>query len=680
MEIGHGCFLMRPARRQNFVEQPSGSEVSPTGDIAEAVKVEGDAEPNENASETDRVEIISGSGSEDGLSLPRNDSPAGEGEGGILLPEEGSVGTVDDAAGEAADVVRGELGEACTGAKVDSISPENVNHSRLTDDTDDETSLIHSDEQDPDPTESEESANEGNAGDNPKRNNILRALIQDMTRAGESSGMPSVGNARSRYDKLPGPSIIVILDSPLMSPADPWLSPTNGPYSWVSQHASDLVLRRNEVRKGADAHAETPRVSQEISPPPLAELCDFEHQDDGDIRSDDQHPAGLGDPKEALEALFSWVEEGGMSHPGGREVILVCGSDPQGRTLAKSANKTKRGVYDEYGPGGGASGGSETESADSSAREGGVMSRTQSPVSGRSSSDKDLQEDTREDKVDVIEEAKPAPNNVQIDSEPDMNFHEREGCSTSGPTIRQIVLGKPLSPNVLQALKPHAGEEVVLRALNRLRGEGENIAEKGRNDYRSLPKQAPFSETHPRSAKNSRQPIPATPSTVLLEVRPTMQIAGEPRVAVTFPRPKIPAIAPADRRNATKPNSIGAHEGAANTGGEELVQHQQQLPRVIMGPVVGRVGPCSAVVLVEVDIADARAAALGETPDVNTSDIVGVQLTDALSGRRHEVTGGRWTGNPGSGPRLFEFETLTPGRRYAIRLMGVRKRDQVSML
>lgn len=676
MEVGHGCFLIRPAWRHNCVEQPSGCEAPLTGNNAEASKVAGGAETTENVLETRRVEVVSRSSSEDGVSLSRSGSWADEEEGDTIVPQEGLVENADDTASVVADVVGRELGEAHTGVEGGSTPPEGVHHSGLTDDTVDEANLTRSDGQAPDPTKVEENNNDGIVGDNLEGNPILRALIQDMTRAGESLGMRSLDEARSRYYKTPGPSVIILLDSPLISTADPWLSPTNGKYTWVSQHASDLVVRRNDVRKGAGAQVETPRGRRGICPPPLAQLCDFDLQDDGDISSDDQHPAGLGDPKEALDVLLSWVEGGGLSHSGEREVIVVCGSDPQREQLAKPAIRPKGGIHRDSSRGEGTSGGSEMGSSDSSWQEAGFMEHKQSPASGSSPSDKDLQSFVHGDDVSVVEVDKPSSNKGQPDCEIELNFHEREGRSSSGPTIRQIVLGKPLTPSIAQALTPHDGEDDVLYATNRLWNRNENIAGKGSNDGRSVSRHASYSETRRCSAKNPRKPTPANPFTVLLEVRPTTQIADEPRVAATFPPATMPTIACAGHNNNAETKSTGAHEGEVKPGCEELVQHQeQQLPAVIMGPVVGRVGPSSAVVLVEVDIASARAAEVGSA----VLDTVGVQLTDALSGRRHEVNGGLWVGEPGSGPRVFEFETLTPGRRYALRLMGVRKRDQVNI-
>lgn len=688
MEIGDGCFLMRPGRRQNYVEQPNEREESSTGNTAEAMKVAGDVEPIENGPDTDRVELSSRSGSRDGVNLLSNESSAEKKEQGATLLEKRSDESVEDTAGVADNALLRGLEEERTAVEGDSTPPKGVDHSGLTEDNDDEANLIHSDEEAPDPDESDEITNDGNANNSPARNPVLRALLQDMTRVGEASGMPSVGKARSRYYKMPGPSIVILLDTPLISPEDPWLSSTNDTYSWVSQHASDLVVRRNDVRKGAGEHVETPGGGDDTPPPALEEPCDVKHQDDGDVcsndqhpvdvRGNDQHPAGLGDPKEALEALLSWVDEGGMSHPGGRNIILVCGSDSPDKPNVKSVVEQQGELNGDIGPGGGASEGSETGSAGSSVREGEIHTRTQTRVSGSSTPDKNRPEGARDDDDRFIEEEKTAPVNAHIDDEAGVNGHEHGGCSSSRPAIRQIILGKPLAPSVGQKVRPHAGADGVLHASDRCRDRGEAIAGKGSTDGRSLSTQVLFSETRSPSTQDSRQPAPARPSAVLLEVRPT-QIEGEPRVAATFPPQTTPIIARAGHIGTVKSIPAGAHEGETRKGGEESEHYQQQLPRVIMGPVVGRVGPTSAVVLVEVDHTDGRSVALGKVLEATVSDTVGVQLTDALSGRRHEAAEGRWAGEPGSGPRVFEFENLTPGRRYAIRLTGVQKRDQVNI-
>eukprot|EP00903_Cladosiphon_okamuranus_P007797 g7546.t1 len=101
--------------------------------------------------------------------------------------------------------------------------------------------------------------------------------------------------------------------------------------------------------------------------------------------------------------------------------------------------------------------------------------------------------------------------------------------------------------------------------------------------------------------------------------------------------------------------------------------------RVVVGPVIGRVCPTSGIVLVEVDAVAAGATPREEVAEGHISDGVGVRLTDTLTGHIRQMTGGTWTGGqPGKGPRVFEFEGLAPGRRYALRLSGVRLRDQIA--
>lgn len=666
IEIGDRCFLMRPRRRQNFVEQHSGGEISPTVSTPEEVKAADGVRPTDNGSETSRVEVIPGSSNEDRV---------GKGEATTKLPGKGLGENVDDTARVAEGVLMRGLDKARTGVESGSTPPKGVDNCSLTEDTNDESNLIRRDEQAPDSDDREGITNDGNASDYPECNPILRVLIQNMRRAGEAPGLPSICEAGSRAYKIPGATVIIILDAPLMSPTDPWLSPTNDKYSWVSQHASDLIVRLNDVRKDADEHAETRRGSYDIPPQTVEEHRDFEHHDDGDIRSNEQHPAGLGDPKEVLEALFSWLEEGGTPHSGGREVILVCGSDPHGEEKTQYVLKPKGSVYGYSDPAEEMRKGSETGSADSSALEGELHARTQNTVSGSTPSDSEWQEATHQGEVNVVEEDETAPGNGEMDHEAKRNSHEREGCSSSRPTIRQIILGKPLTPNAVQTLTPYGGGDDVLHAPDRFWDRDETITEKESSDDHSLSKKTIYSETRPLSAKGPQQPAPAHPSTVLLEVRHT-QTTGEPRVAAIFPPPTIPTVEPTGNVTAVKGSPTRAHEGGRTKGGGKPAQQQQQLPKVIVGPVVGRVGPTTAVILVEVVFVDARAASLGGG---GMSDTVGVQLTDTLSGRRHEVVGGRWAGEPGSGPRVFEFETLTPGRRYAIRLMGVRNRDQVNI-
>ncbi|CAM9600532.1 unnamed protein product, partial [Ectocarpus sp. 12 AP-2014] len=72
--------------------------------------------------------------------------------------------------------------------------------------------------------------------------------------------------------------------------------------------------------------------------PAAEDAVSVEPLDDGDAHngdragsSDEDHPAGLGDPSEVLEALLSWIGKGGCSVGGHREVLLICcgGDDPR---------------------------------------------------------------------------------------------------------------------------------------------------------------------------------------------------------------------------------------------------------------------------------------------------------------------------------------------------------------
>ncbi|CAM9309198.1 unnamed protein product, partial [Ectocarpus fasciculatus] len=177
---------------------------------------------------------------------------------------------------------------------------------------------------------------------------------------------------------------------------------------------------------------------------------------------------------------------------------------------------------------------------------------------------------------------------------------------------------------------------------------------------------------------------------VLLQTRTLPNCEGLSRLAVLFPPPSpgtTPAIDPPQEGNEKRSEGpLGGHRVAPH----EIVSDAENV-RVLVGPVIGRVGPTSAVVLVEVGakcpVAAQRAASaarqrqgLTGTERTSPEDDVGVRLLDTLTSESREMFGGRRTGGqPGMGPRVFEFEGLTPGRRYTLRLLGVRQHDQEAL-
>ena len=123
IEIGDDrCFLMRPRRRQNFVEQHSGGEISPTVSTPEEVKAADGVRPTDNGSETSRVEVIPGSSNEDRV---------GKGEATTKLPGKGLGENVDDTARVAEGVLMRGLDKARTGVESGSTPPKGVDLSLI---------------------------------------------------------------------------------------------------------------------------------------------------------------------------------------------------------------------------------------------------------------------------------------------------------------------------------------------------------------------------------------------------------------------------------------------------------------------------------------------------------------------------------------------------------------------
>lgn len=586
------------------------------------------------------------------------------------------------------------------------------------------------------------------ASDESSSNPALRGLLRDMTCAVESIAAAAKrpfkrGQQPGATTVTSGCTAVVFLDAPLITPG---LQPRRRfakkkglEISAIPADGSSLpdeaVRRKPSVLQSAavstdvttaaaaaTAVAEFKRGSGDfnVDTYPAAEVAvtveppdDDDKHSDGSGSSDEEHPAGLGDPSEALEALLSWIGEGGCSVGGHREVLLICcGGD--GPWDNEKGDRNANGV--EHQPG----------SADDDP--GGAVKdqeKSKNEESVRSHVDharQDLLDDGRIGKISEhkavgrsSEEASKLPNNSDGGSDGD-RFSGGDGYGNNIPSssedeteddgprgvIRQIVLGGripvPISPQ----------QRVQGLPISNDAEDGANVKRRSRDEGDSMKRKVPTAVDRMRRTKNNGRnpPSPIAPSTptgltppplrlppseVLLQTRTVPNCEGLSRLAVAFPPPS-PGTTPAvdqpqeGNENPSSEETIAGHRVAPH----EIVPHAENV-RVLVGPVIGRVGPTSAVVLVEVSakcpVAAQRAAAaarqrqgLTDAEKTPPEDGVGVRLVDTLTSESREMFGGRRTGGqPGVGPRVFEFEGLTPGRRYTLRLLGVRQHDQVGV-
>ncbi|CAM9145767.1 unnamed protein product [Ectocarpus sp. 8 AP-2014] len=420
-------------------------------------------------------------------------------------------------------------------------------------------------------------------------NPALRGLLRDMTCAAKSIAVAAKtpftrGQQPGATTVTSGCTAIVFLDAPLITPglqprrrfakkkglalsaipAEGASLPDEAVGRKPSVLQSAAVSTDATATTAATAVAEFKRGSGDfnVGTYPAAEAAvSVEPLDDGDTHdgdgagsSDEEHPAGLGDPSEVLEALLSWTGEGGCSVGGHREVLLICcGGDD-----ARDNDKVDRNAN-------------------------GVENRQRS-----------------------------------VDDDP-------------GGAVK-----------------------------------GQEKSQSEENAHSHLDQ-------------------------VLLQNRTVPNCEGLSRLAVAFRPPSpgtTPAVFPPQEGN-EKSSLEGTLEGHRVVP-HQIVPHVEKV-RVLVGPVIGRVGPTSAVVLVEVGekcpvaaqrtaVAARQRQGLTDADKTPPEDDVGVRLVDTLTSESREMFGGRRTGGqPGIGPRVFEFEGLTPGRRYTLRLLGVRQHDQEAL-
>lgn len=555
------------------------------------------------------------------------------------------------------------------------------------------------------------------------RNSVLNALLSDLTRAADAwvsasaARLTGIGAHREKSKtEAPGCTAIVFLDAPLITHD---LDDPRPRFLRKKSQTQSAELRRESLfqahrvpRESAQSEPTVTLSDDGAAPSPGSRSSDVDSAvtaepansdgprenideqpgngdgcDDHAVDLTEQHPAGLGNPREALESLLAWIEEGDSSGCGRREVLLVC--CPGGKSPLFGEKKRKEAL------------GGDPDDTSTTAREGRMSSRghsgdviRQSPAASRAENSdgentggRNTEEAVvRAKDVDVILRDDGGPEEAAADGSEghSSGVRDKERGDRSPGTIRQIVLGETLPIQIFP-------EEHTQKPG----GEGKsNPHQVDRDDERQIEttkipsviagmrKKKNGGSDNSTGPKSPTQPAPpivlVPPSEVLLQTRPAVPTGvGLSRLAVTFPPPTGPPAEFSPNTDTEKDASLPTLQNrfadfCSNTTLEECV-------RVVVGPVIGRVGPTSGTVLVEVDSVAAGATRREEAAEVRVSDGVGVRLTDTLTGRTHHMTGGAWTGGqPGKGPRVFEFEGLAPGRRYVLRLSGVRQQDQAS--
>lgn len=512
-----------------------------------------------------------------------------------------------------------------------------------------------------------------------ERSSSLGKLLLDMTRAAGALGTylpPAGAKEKGRPRSGLGLTAIVVLDRPLFIEHMPGKSAQTKTSS-VSLHAPTPKIENQQHTDGLsetshdtleDAHFTVPRENdrEDQRGQRLMQANDIQtrSKNRGSTASRfDQHPAGLGDPTVALEALLSWIRDGpAPGCQGRREVLLVCGSSDASNETVDRENE----VCVQRGDA-------------SSSRMLGEINKNNLEQNRESAPHQSGSEEGAE----------------ALERVPSGGDEKEIACnSTSGidnaseqAVIRQIILGGGITPTdtrssristrLIPQTAKHVAEGTVVGDVN----VRPSVLE--RADSNSLldrdGKGTSPSNKHPNRVllvgEESLVQSPCRPTEVLLDIRRLSTDDSGPRVIAAFPPPRALSVPLLTRGSIVPPHEFADTKPKISRDTHFPTKHDicipegipVERPRVIVGPVVGRVSPTSAVVLVEV-------GEISQTP----GSAVGVALIDTLSGQRFEITGGVETGSNSNCPRVFEFEGLTPGRRYVVRLVGVRQKDQVS--
>ncbi|CAM9540792.1 unnamed protein product [Scytosiphon promiscuus] len=176
-------------------------------------------------------------------------------------------------------------------------------------------------------------------------NAALKVLLLDMSRAAEAllpaparTLSASGGDGRQLDEETTGCTAVIFLDAPLITPGlcRAWtLLRSEREETAVLRRTSALAEKKTAgLEDGAvlDVDTRAPPQGNDASDVEPLGTSAGQHNDEGSrdaLDPHEKHPAGLGDPNKALEALLLWIEEGESSGLGRREVLLLCpGADP----------------------------------------------------------------------------------------------------------------------------------------------------------------------------------------------------------------------------------------------------------------------------------------------------------------------------------------------------------------
>lgn len=472
---------------------------------------------------------------------------------------------------------------------------------------------------------------------------VLRALLRSMTIAAEASViLQSDEDETWRLCNSPVISAIILLDAPLLSSETSSVDSISKKTLSVSKLASDHRTHHDMDTAGNNQPAEPAKGSSNASSQDKVDNLNVQQTDDS-AHISDHHPAGLGDPDKAIEAILSWIDEGYVYGNVRREVIIICGGDSSCSDITMNTLQERTSTRNDTSDG-----------------RGGLVGRPSKTKYCNIAEDK-----SRHGATDVTD--------VSIGQREGIKFNNMEDSrAICRSPLQQIVLGemKPTTPLQIKVSNTRVGATEKIRESLEAK---EKIIEKEDDQAIRASGTTSSIQSVQSTANPSQRLLSVHPSEVLIQTRVAPKGSGS-RVTVTFPPPTGSSSAPASC-------PINIEFGESNRSKiaetEEPVQNLKSLLKVVVGPVIGRVGPTSAIVLVEVDLVGPMAAPMVLAQELANTNCVGVKLTDTLSGRNHEINGGVWVGDPGVGPQVFKFEKLTPGRRYSLKLRGVRPQDEV---
>lgn len=553
-------------------------------------------------------------------------------------------------------------------------------------------------------------------------NSVLNALLSDMTHTADdwasasAARLTGAGNQdRVTQAEAPGCTAIVFLDAPLITPElhpRPRFLRKDSRTQVAGPQPESLNQARPALRESAedettltlaDDGAASSRGSSgsDVASAATVEAANLnepsgdvdEDPDSGDngggdaVAPSEQHPAGLGDPSEVLERLSAWIGEGDSSGCGRREVLLVCSGDNQPLSGEDRGEESLDGDASQTPTTAREDAASPLGHGKNAIRKSPDVQPAENSTDGDNSGGRNVEAIVRANDVDVILQGDEggAEGTAADGSEDHSSGVAEEHNDRPLGTIRQIVLGGTVPIEVVpqqQGQQPASETDSDPHQVDRDGRKAETT--KVPAVVAGMRNKRNNSSSNDGDRKPPMKPAPSIvhlpPSEVLLQTRPAAPTRqGLSRVTVAFPPPTAP---PADFRSTRETNNRSSEamsEEPFAEAGDSVTCFNDSV-RVVVGPVIGRVSPTSAIVLVEVDSAAPSATRREEVVALHGSAGVGVRLTDTLTGQTRQMTGGTWTGGqPGRGPRVFEFEGLAPGRRYALRLSGVRQRDQVSI-